>query len=435
MKFSQSLLFLLASTLVNGWCDLSSDGNYYCSATKKVTYDGVGYSGSYPDVTAMNDDGSCDTTPKSFSGNLSPLNEELSLHFRGPLKLKQFGVYYPSSSSKSKKKREEDCATTLVHKHHLHKRATKVVEVTQTVFVDANGNTQTVATTSTSTGAAASSAVGGKDTTSTSVATTTSSTSSAAATSSSSSSDDDDDDEAAGDWTRSSYYTPGTADNVVFFNYYGGSGSGVWSSAFGNSISYANSDMTGGASSPQVMDDITIGSNTEYMIMSGDKCSGNDCGYYRPGIPAYHGFDGTNKIFVFEFQMPEASGSKTAINYDMPAIWALNAKIPRTLQYGSADCTCWPDCGELDLFEILSAGSDKLISHLHSGQTSKRGGGGSQDYFERPYSSTIKAAVIFDGDAISIVQVDDSTNFGSGLSQSTVDGWISESGSKASIGY
>ena len=51
------------------------------------------------------DSGSCSQETKTFSGKLAPLDEELSAHFRGPLKLLQFGVYYPSSGSNNKKGR------------------------------------------------------------------------------------------------------------------------------------------------------------------------------------------------------------------------------------------------------------------------------------------------------------------------------------------
>lgn len=430
----------MATTLVAGFCDKSDDGNYYCGSTKKVSYAGVGYSGNYNDVTNMDaSSGSCSSKSYSFSGNLSPLDEELSLHFRGPLKLKQFAVYYPQGKNS---KREEDCDTTNFHRHHRHKRAIKVVEVTETVFVDANGETQTSQKTSTSTGTPEGDDTSAVTTTTspasqgtTSAQETAEETTASGETSDEEDDKDDDDEVDADSWSRSAYYTPGSTDGVIFFNHHGGSGSGVWDLSFGNSISYCNSDASGGSSKAVALDDVTIDSNNEYLIMSDKKCSGDFCGYYREGIPAYHGFGGNQKIFMFEFQMPKASGSKTSINYDMPAIWALNAKIPRTLQYGKSECTCWPDCGELDLFEILSSGSSKLISHLHSGQGGNggRGGGGSQDYFDRPYDSTMKAAVIFDGKDISIVEVDD--DFGSSLSKSTIQGWLSQSGSKATIGY
>lgn len=218
-------------------------------------------------------------------------------------------------------------------------------------------------------------------------------------------------------------------------NYYGGSGSGTWSSCFGNSLSYANSDASGGSSSSVALSDTTVESNVEFVIFSGTECSGNNCGYYRSNTPAYEGFGGSEKIFVFEFGMPTATTS-SSVNDDMPAIWLLNAKIPRTLQYGNSDCSCWSTgCGELDLFEVLSTGEDKLISHIHDGQGdngSSSGGSGSSDYFNRPTSGTMKAAVIFSSDSsIQIVQLDDNTTFDSSLDADTVSSWMNTDSSTA----
>lgn len=408
-------------------------GNYYCSKTTKVTYEGIGYSGTYKDVTAMDEDsGTCSQSSTSFSGNMSPLDEELSLHFRGPLQLLQFGVYYPYSSSSSKREdteEEEDCSTTQ-HVHHKHnKRATAYV--TQTVVVDQYGNTVTSTGTATATTATADDE--STELTKTKTTSVKTSTASSGSTSSSSSST-----ASSGDWERVAYFKPGTADNCTFLNHYGGSGSGVWSSAFGNSLSYMNSDNSGASSSAITPDNITVSSNSEFVIMSGSECpdssTSGSCGYYRDGIPAYHGFGGNTKIFVFEFLMPSDSSS-SGTNADMPAIWALNAKIPRTLQYGASSCSCWSTgCGELDLFEILSTGSDKLISHLHDGQGndgSSSGGGGSSDYFARPTSSSVKAAVIFSGTDIVITYVDE--DFDSVLSSDTVNSWLEASGSTATI--
>ena len=145
MKFSSTTLLAVLSSLtatVSAGCSFEG-GNYYCSETKKVIYKGIGFSGSYMDVTNMDENtGKCTQQLYSFSGNLSPLDEELSVHFRGPLTLLQFGVYYPSSSGNSKRQiDDQDC--NVKHVHHKHKRATEVVQVTQTVFVDGNGNTVT----------------------------------------------------------------------------------------------------------------------------------------------------------------------------------------------------------------------------------------------------------------------------------------------------
>jgi hypothetical protein len=57
------------------------------------------------------------------------------------------------------------------------------------------------------------------------------------------------------------------------------------------------------------------------------------------------GFDGADKIFMIDFSMPMDGNS--GFNGDMPALWILNADIPRTAQYGPEDCNCWSSgCGE-----------------------------------------------------------------------------------------
>ncbi|KAI3402513.2 TOS1 [Candida oxycetoniae] len=461
MKFSIPTLITVLSSIiaVDATCEFSG-GNYYCSESKKVVYKGIGFAGSYQDVTYMDETtGSCHQQSYSFSGNLSPLDEELSVHFRGPLKLLQFGVYYPSGDKHKRNNRRDEENCSVQHVHHKHKRATEIVEVTQTVYVDSNGNLVTTETPvaeshpetsaaqepvqvqepvqeqappppqgTTSVTALAGEGKAYRPISTLSAPTT---TSSVEATSTAT---------ADGAWSRDSYYTPGNTDNCVFLNYHGGSGSGVWSAAFGNSLSYANSDNSGASSSPVALEEITIGSNKEFVIMSGQQCSGSSCGYYRPGSVAHHGFGGNAKIFIFEFEMP-SDNSGSGFNVDMPAVWMLNAKIPRTLQYGDASCSCWATgCGELDLFEILTAGSNKMISHLHDGQGAAKqqtniGGGGSQDYFARPVSGSFKAAVIFLGDEIHVVQVDDSTVFGSSLDEATVNSWLQQPGSLATLGY
>ncbi|CDR42350.1 CYFA0S09e01750g1_1 [Cyberlindnera fabianii] len=464
MKFSNTVLLSIMTALtstVSAGCSYEG-GNYFCSEVSAVTYQNVGYSGTYKDVTNM-DESSCQCTQESvsFSGTNSPLDEELSVHFRGPVKLLQFAVYSGSSSSSSKKvKRDENDCTTTKHVHHAHKReaATAIVQVTETVYVNAQGEkltssgTQTIVTnaaptTGETTTLESSPAAGNtawssspvNDDTTTAEATPTSSQSSSSTKASSTQTSATASSTAtSGDWTRSSYYTPGSVDNVVFLNTLGGTDSGVWSSCFGNSLSYAGSDGTSTSSSAVALGEVTLGSDDEYVIFSGASCNdGNDgCGYYREGIPAYHGFGGSEKIFLFEFEMPHDSSSSGASNPDMPAIWLLNAKIPRTLQYGDSTCSCWSTgCGELDLFEILAEGDERLISHLHDGQGkdgTSTGGTGSQDYFARPTSSSMKAAVVFSADkTISIVQLDDSTDFSSALDASTVSKWLSTSGSTA----
>lgn len=115
----------------------------------------------------------------------------------------------------------------------------------------------------------------------------------------------------------------------------------------------------------------------------------------------------------------------TGFNGDMPAIWLLNAKIPRTQQYG--DCSCWGDstqgCGEADLFEVLSSGDTKAKSTFHFANSI-----GSSDYFTRPTSGTIKIAAVFQASSstASIKVIDNSTDFGSSLTGSQVTDFVSE---------
>ncbi len=52
-------------------------GNYYCAAVKAIQYKGIGTPGTYQQITEMREDGTCSSVPKSFSGPLSPLDEEV----------------------------------------------------------------------------------------------------------------------------------------------------------------------------------------------------------------------------------------------------------------------------------------------------------------------------------------------------------------------
>lgn len=433
------------------------------ASNKFIQYSGVGYSGSYKDVTKMDESsGKCSSSTKSFSGNLSPLDEDLSVHIRGPINLKKFAVYTQSSSNSKRDLSEnvdcEDKVNLKRHLHHQHKReaATQVVDVTQTVYVTEGDDETTTASPSTTTSASvvnninnkvldkyhstdvepSSSAITSASSYASSSSSYASSSDSASKTSSSSSSPSA---TGSGSWSRDSYYdaSEGTSDNVVFMNHKGDeSYSGTWSSSFGNSISYADSKGTGKSKSATTLSDTTLDSDDEVILFSGKDCD-DDCGYYRDGIPAKKGWDGKLKIFAFKFKMPKATDSVTN-NHDMPAIWLLNGRIPRTLQYGEESCSCWSTgCGELDLFEVDSeSDASSLTNHLHDGQgghnLSRWGGGGSSETFDRPYNDYLTAVVIFDGSNISLIQVDD-FDFDSSLSASTVSKWLSGSATKANV--
>lgn len=82
MYFSMKLVscVLLFGGFVAADCATNAqevDGNWYCSAVKKITYNNFGTSGQYNQVIDMADDGTCTSVPKAFSGPLSPLNEQV----------------------------------------------------------------------------------------------------------------------------------------------------------------------------------------------------------------------------------------------------------------------------------------------------------------------------------------------------------------------
>ncbi|KEQ69102.1 hypothetical protein M436DRAFT_56675 [Aureobasidium namibiae CBS 147.97] len=418
---------ILAASVSGVAADLCSKGsvddggNWYCQAVDAITYTGMLGKGSYNKITSMDSNsGACSSTPYGYSGSMSPLDEEVSLHFRGPLKIKQFAFFSPSTdSSDSSKKAKRSAMHRHNHAHehvHKHKRDENVEKRGVGDMVTAIIDGVAVSWVNEWSGVASTAAPAPAATTSTAAApaaaSTDSSSKSAPSSASSASSG------SSGSWGRKAYYNSeaGSADNVVFLNHNGGQGSGVFDYTFGNSLSYSNSKGDAGASSPQVLADTQLASNDEVIIMSDKECDG-DCGYVRDGQVAYHGFAGAQKAFFFEFEMPLDGNTDAATNGDMPAIWMLNAQIPRTLQYGKAECSCWTTgCGEFDLFEVLAPGDLRCKSTLHSNIK-----GGNSDYFKRPVSGSMKAMVLLNGENMHIKVLDNDYQLPTSLDAS----WIS----------
>jgi len=447
---------ILAASVSGVAADLCSKGsvddggNWYCQAVDAITYTGMLGKGSYNKITSMDSNsGACSSTPYGYSGSMSPLDEEVSLHFRGPLKIKQFAFFSPSTdSSDSSKKAKRSAMHRHNHAHehvHKHKRdenvekrgvgdmVTAIIDGVAVSWVNewsGVASTAAPAPAATTSAAAAPAAASSESASadfapkllkvnapaaySSKASSSSSSSSSKSAPSSASSASSG----SSGSWGRKAYYNSeaGSADNVVFLNHNGGQGSGVFDYTFGNSLSYSNSKGDAGASSPQVLADTQLASNDEVIIMSDKECDG-DCGYVRDGQVAYHGFAGAQKAFFFEFEMPLDGNTDAATNGDMPAIWMLNAQIPRTLQYGKAECSCWTTgCGEFDLFEVLAPGDLRCKSTLHSNIK-----GGNSDYFKRPVSGSMKAMVLLNGENMHIKVLDNDYQLPTSLDAS----WIS----------
>lgn len=321
---------------------------------KVLQFENFGFSGYYSQVSAMknlySDDCSCEVSSDtvSFSGTNAPLNEEVSVHFRGPLELSKF-AYYVSSDFEYEK--------------------------------------------------------------------------------------DD-----SSEWERKAYYDASsqTAENVTFLTK-----AGKNSTCLGKALTYADSDGISEASGSTVLAEGTlINSQDEYVIFSNVSCGSsglsNDCGVYRDGIPAYHGYYGTVKMFLFEFKMPTESkvSSDEVSNYNMPAIWLLNAKIPRTSQYStSVNCSCWRSgCGEFDIFEVMNVTeANHLYSTIHDYQGTDDIESGLPVYghMARDTTGTMIGGVSFDNDGNAITWLSNSTTFNDTLSASDVNDWIKDAGNLA----
>jgi hypothetical protein len=311
-----------------------------------------GFEGYYKNVKTLDTSSSCNCELAAndkrtlFKGSNSPLDGEVSVHFRGPLSLKQFGYY-----------------------------------------VSENFTTG---------------------------------------------------DSSSKDWTRSAFYdgSSSTADNITFITAAGDS-----SSCLGKALTYADSDGVSKASSNTVLaEDTLITSDEELIFFSNISCDSSgfdkDCGVYRNGIPAYHGYDGTTKMFLFEFTMPqETQKNDTSFEfYDMPAIWLLNAHIPRTSQYPTnANCSCWATgCGEFDIFEVMNGTeSQHLYSTIHDYQGTGDIGTGiqAQGWIQRQLNSTMLGGVVFDTEGTVSVFLSNSTSLDSTISASDVNSWISKASS------
>lgn len=323
------------------------------SSASVLEMENYGFSGYYQHVAKISnpDKSSCSCklsdTATTFSGANAPLNEEVSVHLRGPLTLKKFGFYTSSG---------------FVH-----------------------------------------------------------------------GTDDD-----SGDWTRQAYYDGSSATNVTFLNH-----GGTNSSCAGPALTYADSDGTSTASSSTVLSsDTLINSNEEIVLYSSEECESSgfkkNCGVYRDGIPAYKGFNGTVKMFLFEFTMPTESKvtDKNSDYYNMPAIWLLNAHIARTGQYPSdGTCSCWSSgCGEFDVFEVLNTTeANHLYTTIHDfqGTDNIETGISVPGYIERDTESTMAGGVAFDTNGKAVVWVSNSTSFDSTVKASSVNDWISDAGTSA----
>ncbi|KAF3938435.1 hypothetical protein ABW19_dt0202190 [Dactylella cylindrospora] len=404
---------------------------YYCNEVTKMQYTNVGCSGTFSTPDSFIE-GSCSATytTHSYSGPLAPLNEQITFHLRGPLQLFKFAAYYIDNTPEedeetyAKEKREPHIHHRRHHEHQHEKREkkgkgkvkTEVVEEVVTI-------TKYVEPTSTSSALydAASAVVANAY--------------KAPKTSSNKPAKPENGDV----WKKVGYYDAAKqiSEGIMFLNNKGGQGSGTWTSCFGNSLSYMSADGKDGSSSPQTLaDGVVFGVNEEFSIWTNQTCDGS-CGYSYGQDVCYKGWDGDNKVFVFEFTMPTDTKNAGNIygNSNMPAIWSLNSRIGRTLQYpADPKNSCWNSgCGEFDIWEVLywdTPASQYMTSTLHSAQGSPgntgKGGGGTCDYFKRPTDSTFIGMVSYLSDGTITIQKLDSFDYPEYITTDDIkEGWSS----------
>lgn len=317
-----------------------------------LQFDNVGYEGFYYPVSKIEalDNGNCTcekdySNPFIFKGPLAPLDEAMTVHFRGPMNLLKFGYY-----------------------------------VTDSYDFEQSG----------------------------------------------------------GEWSRLAYYdaVEGTADNVTFLANYGHE-----NTCLGSAADFVSADGLSKADSSQILDNTTIPSAREFAIASNIECSGtDDCGAYRTDGQAYHGFGGTNKMFLFEFNAPadltEENKTNKTDGYDMPAIWLLNEHILRTSQYPlNGNCSSWNSgSGEFDIFEVMNVTErNHFYSTIHDFQGIEDIGTGIQNFawLERTPNATMKGGVIFGEDKTISVFLSNDTSIDGTIQNSDLKNWVSVEAKKS----
>ena len=156
--------------------------------------------------------------------------------------------------------------------------------------------------------------------------------------------------------------------------------------------------------------------------MTAQTCADSPCdGFARE--TANHGWRGS-KLFVATFNMPPSSDASK-----VPAIWALNAQVVRSAQYG---CNCRGigspgGCGELDILEtIVNQDPNHGISEIYS---FKGATGSSASSFARPVDTPTTYSVVFDttNDQITINELTEWDYTQTAVTRSIINGYADAS--------
>ncbi|MCJ1415566.1 target of Sbf [Xylographa parallela] len=377
-----------------------------------ITFKGFPKSGSYQKLTSLNAQGDCPTEQYKFSGANSPLDEELSAVVRGPARVKQFAVYTQDNTSSRKRSPKADAHKRRHGHQHFHEKNKEIREekedverrngqlVTATMF-------GTVVTMTDTWDAASPAPAAAQPAASPAVASPVAVPAAAPVI-----------DAGTGNWGRVAYYDAesATANGLTFL------GNVNWNSetyeSLGATLGYVTPNGQNSSNKPAILENSLIPDGVEFVISSATACK-NDCGATAPGANAYHGWNGAEKVFMIEIEMP-LSGQTGYLNADMPAFWLLNTQIVNQQQYGK--CSCWATgCGEWDIHEILKAGATTGYASMHMGDNYA---GTPPQGLTRPTSGTMKIAAIVSGGVAHVEVLNPNTSFGNTLSGATVAGYI-----------
>ncbi|KAK2810865.1 hypothetical protein FQN49_008504 [Arthroderma sp. PD_2] len=288
MQYSLVLGAALAVSVSTVSAGCTNDGgNWYCDPVDSIKYTNFDFEGTYNMVTSM-DEGSvsCGSSAKKYSGPLAPLDEEVSLHFRGPMNLHKLAVYNMGSE---KPKRDLKPSIHERRHGHSHQRFHEKRAVGDMVTATIDGKVVTWANDYNGGAPAAPTPAPGAPASGPQVK-------GYSAPKDNSKPEPSNKPSAPvnvgpGQWGRVAYYDSdgGEADGLTFLNNEGAWADGV-TQAFGCALSYAAENIFGIATSPSVPKDKMIPDGKEIVIMTDKKCEGDSCGYSRPGAVAYRMF-------------------------------------------------------------------------------------------------------------------------------------------------
>ena len=244
------------------------------------------------------------------------------------------------------------------------------------------------------------------------------------------------DDNSSTNWNRSALFD-NTKDFVVMDNITFLGHQGKDSNCLGKALTYVGED----AITPQktntapskYMQDL---SNVEYIMYSNISCPKSSvnggCGVYRSGIPAFYGFGGVTKMFLFEFSMPnDLEGSNHTSYYNAPNIWLSSDSQPRVTSESDYQgyCSCvFQGCGEIQVFSANATKMNSSIATLQGlngtssdnfySMFSNMYGHGS---FDRPINTTATGGILFDSEGNIVTFISSDITFDEELTASSIN--------------